>query len=45
MRPLRAALQWMRSEGVLVVFISAAISHPHMSEMQVSDLGWNPSIV
>ncbi len=44
MRPLREALRWLRSGGVLVLFPAGEVSHLQTSRRQVSDPEWNPSV-
>lgn len=43
-RPLREAIRWLRSGGVLVVFPAGEVSHLHASKRQVTDPEWHPSI-
>lgn len=43
-RPLREALRWLKSGGVLVVFPAGEVSHLHTSKRQVTDPQWRPSI-
>jgi putative hemolysin len=44
MRPLREALRWLKSGGVLVIFPAGEVSHLHASKRQVTDPEWDPSI-
>jgi putative hemolysin len=44
LRPLREALRWVKSGGVLVVFPAGEVSHLQTSRRQVTDPEWSPSI-
>lgn len=44
LRPLREALRWLKSGGVLVVFPAGEVSHLQTSRRQVTDPEWSPSI-
>jgi len=43
-RPLREALRWLKSGGLLVIFPAGEVSHLHASRRQVIDPEWNPSV-
>jgi putative hemolysin len=43
-RPLREALRWLKSGGLLVIFPAGEVSHLHTSRRQVTDPEWSPSI-
>ncbi len=44
LRPLRAAMGWLKSGGVLVVFPAGEVSHLHARQKRVTDPEWSPSI-
>jgi putative hemolysin len=43
-RPVREALRWLKSGGLLVIFPAGEVSHLHASRRQVTDPEWNPSV-
>ena len=42
--PMREALQWLRSGGLLLVFPAGEVSHLKASPIEVADPAWNPAI-
>jgi putative hemolysin len=43
-RPMREALHWLDSGGMLVIFPAGEVAHLHLSARTVTDPEWNPSI-
>lgn len=43
-RPVREALRWLKSGGLLVIFPAGEVSHLQASRRQVTDPEWNPSV-
>ncbi len=42
--PMREALQWLRSGGMLLVFPAGEVSHLKTSPIEVADPAWSPTI-
>ncbi len=42
--PMREALHWLRSGGMLLVFPAGEVSHLKMSPLEVADPPWSPTI-
>jgi putative hemolysin len=42
--PMREALHWLKSGGMLLVFPAGEVSHLKMSPVEVADPAWNPTI-
>jgi putative hemolysin len=42
--PMREALQWLRSGGMLLVFPAGEVSHLKLSPLEVADPAWSPTI-
>jgi putative hemolysin len=42
--PMREALQWLRSGGMLLVFPAGEVSHLKASPIEVADPAWSPTI-
>jgi putative hemolysin len=42
--PMRAALRWVRSGGMLMVFPSGEVSHLRLDQRGVSDPAWNAAV-
>ncbi len=43
-RPLREALRWLKSGGVLVIFPAGEVSHLYASKRRVTDPEWSPAV-
>ncbi|MBK9167948.1 MAG: lysophospholipid acyltransferase family protein [Bryobacterales bacterium] len=44
LKALKAAIQWLKSGGMLVMFPSGAVSHWHPQWGGVADPAWNPTV-
>ena len=42
--PMREALNWLRNNGVLVVFPAGTVSHAQPRQWQITDPEWNPAV-
>jgi putative hemolysin len=43
-RPIREAIRWVRTGGLLMVFPAGEVAHIHLKKRVIVDPAWNPSV-